>query len=318
MLLNQLSGSDGQGSENPGMRSAALLNMLQEVPYLNLAQFYPVSGNADSLRKGDAITGAGENRAIGSGYTAHVSQNNDVTATLRVIGDRLQTDQAIERRGGNVASKRAQDFNTLARSIARHLFNQIMNGDNTGQNLNGLKNLVPAGQKLDIAQNGLVISYGNSDTAKKSQQLIVAKIEELLGKLNGPATMLIMDLQLIQRLRAIARDHFVTASVTDAFGQPWRMETFAGIPVIPSGFAADGSTRIIPFTETVGSSNDCGSIYAVRCGEGENWTHPTNVGVTVKDHGLVGTNYETTLELDVANMLQNDFAVAKLQGLRID
>lgn len=318
MKLNQLSGSDGQGAENPALRSAALLAMITEVPYLGLAEFYPVSGNADSVRKGDAVTGAGENRAIGSGYTAHDSANTDVTATLRVIGDRLRTDQAIERRGANAVSKRAADFQSMAKSIGRHLFDQIINGDNTGQNLVGLKSLVPAGQKIDIAQNGLVISYGNSDTAKKSQQLIVAKIEEMLGRLNGPATMLIMDLQLISRLRAIARDHFITSNVRNPFGVEMTMVSFAGIPIVPSGFAANGSTRIIPFTETVGSSNDCGSIYAVRCGEGENWTHPTNVGVVVKDHGLVGTNYETTLELDVANMLQNDFAVAKLQGLRID
>jgi hypothetical protein len=114
------------------------------------------------------------------------------------------------------------------------------------------------------------------------------------------------------RLNTLARE-FVTYKANE-FGIliPYYRE----IPIVDSGIDKAGAD-IITNTETLGTSTDCTSIYAVRFGERSNLTIATNIGLEIADLGLVGNFYTHSVELDADLGLCDDTAIARLEGIRL-
>jgi len=88
------------------------------------------------------------------------------------------------------------------------------------------------------------------------------------------------------------------------------------VPVRPAGYDRNGN-RVLPHTETVGTSNNCTSLYAVRFGEKADVTMATNVGVEVSDLGIVGVHYTHNVDFDADLSILNDKAAARLEGIII-
>jgi len=321
MLLAQLTaGDDGSFGNNPDRQRAVLAAMIAVAPWLNFAQFYPIEGPADEVAKVNHVTGAGENRALGSGYaTTTDSGYTPVSAALRIVGDRLRTDQALERRGRAGESVVKSDMVSVGQSVGRHLTDQFINGDGTGQNLKGLKSWITPERTITAGTNGLQLTYGNSDTAVKSQQQLVTYLKRTVGRVGGagPNTILMMDEEILLRYQSIAAQAFSTAKVIDYFGIEHTVNTFGNVPIIVSGVAKDNSTLVLPYNETVGSSNDCTSVYAIRFGERADVSLIGNKGVSVKDNGFENQAYVTSVEVDTNVIVIDDWALAKLSGLRV-
>lgn len=60
------------------------------------------------------------------------------------------------------------------------------------------------------------------------------------------------------------------------------------------------------------------SIYAIRFGEKEDVTLGTNVGVQVRDRGLVGVHYQTLVDFDLDLAILNPKAAWRLGGIRLE
>lgn len=319
-LLRTLSGNDGQGNENAALRTAFLAAMEPECPILNYAQFYSITGNADTIQSANELTGAGEQRAVNADFSTRAqSTSNEITATLRISGDEIETDRALERRGLDIAGLRLRDLKTYARSFGRYVMDQFVNGTGTGQNVSGFATLVDASQQFILGggTDGQVVALGNSDANKVLQQEFLADLDALIESVIGGAEFLLMDAQLVARLKAIAREYVTVSNVQDAFGRTQQITEYNGVPIIRSGFASDGTTKVIPFSETVGATANCGSIYAGRFGEQTDITCPTNVGLVLKDHGLDGSHYLTSFEMDWNVALQNVKALSELRGIAL-
>lgn len=305
MKLNEISGKDT-------LTARVVAMLMTFAPILQFAEFYSMVGNADNLRK-EATASGGSFRALNSDFASNEVDPVFASVALKILGDKVSVDKAHERRGGDIASVRLSELDNFSKKLARQFQNYFVNADSAVANqFSGLKKIMPAGQKITPATNGIQVTLGNTDTAKKQQQVFIEYINQLIESVENGAQLLMMDTTTLSRLDSIARE-FIKYDKTN-FGT--RIAFFNEIPIILSGYDKAGA-KVIPHTETVGTSTDCTSIYALRFGEKSDLTFATNIGVQVDDLGLVGVHYTHNVDLDLDLALASDKAVARLEGVRI-
>ena len=302
-----------QISESDELTQMVVKKMTERANVLLFAEFYSMFGNAEYARKAASASG-GQFRALDLDYSDNIISPTFTSPALKILGDHIQVDQAHERRGYDIGSVRASELLNFAMNLGRQFQNYFFNGDSSAtiEEFDGLKKILPVAQKITAATNGLSIDVGNSDTAKGKQQKFLELLESLIENVDGGAQVLFMDGKTLSRLSTIARDYLSTQ--VNEFGVPIRY--FNDIPVLPAGYDKNGN-RVICHTETVGNANACTSIYAVRFGERADLSIATNTGIEVKDLGLIGTFYTHKVELDIAPVVLNDKAIARLEGIII-
>jgi len=319
MILQKISTlRQGKGA-NPDLQALALGAMISSAPILNYAEWYSMIGTSDVVPEHSTAVG-GSGRILNNDYTAVTTSVDTRTVTPQILGDLIRTDQALERRWGGIegiASERARQLIAFSKGLGRYFTNQLFNGNDIAPNLHGLKSQVVAGQILSMGTNGDTVPLGNSEANVIKQQTLLEKLYELINLVPSGAQVLVMNSKAISRLTAIAREYISVTNVNDALGATQVLTSFNSIPIVNAGFAKDGTTFVIPNTETKGTSNDCTSIYAIRFGEKEDVGLATNIGLQVYDRGLVGVHYTTAVEMDVNVLVQNDKAIARLEGIRL-
>ena len=306
MLLGQISASDA-------VTQQVVTAMVSKASVLRKAQFYKMVGSAEYRRTKATATG-GKTRAIGNAYAANPQAPSFANPALKIMGDRIQVDRAYERRGGDIASERALQLLSFAEDLGRKFQDLFFNGDSAGDvtQFDGIVKLMPAAQVITPNANGIAVNLGNSDSAKASQQKIIELLQLLIKKIDGGAEALYMNGITWSRLSTIAAS-LITWEKNE-FGM--LIPYFAGVEIVDVGYNQAG-TDIITNSETCGNSNDCTSIYAARFGEAVDLSLLTNLGVEVKDLGLVENNYEHSVEMDTAIALLNNRSIARLEGIRI-
>lgn len=304
MRLQQISAKDT-------ITQQVVAQMIAGSTVLEFAEFYPIVGNADYARKAATASG-GQFRALDSDYPENRITPQFANPTLKILGDKVQVDRAHERRGLDIPSVRARELMNFAKNLGKQFQKYFFNGQASSTEFNGLKAIIPSSQKITAANNGLSVPLGNSDTAKSAQQKFLELLDALIEKVDGGAQVLFMNGATLARLNAIAREYITTQR--NEFGRI--VPYYNDIPIRNIGYDKDGNL-ILDFNETVGTSTDCTSIYAVRFGEASDLSIATNIGVEVKDLGLVGVHYTHSVEFDADLVLLNDKAVARLEGIRI-
>jgi len=317
MLLDQISQSSTVAGADADLQALVLGAMKAESPWFNYARFYPITGNADTFVKPSTQTG-GTTRTVNNDYSGANTSVTEGTVTLRILGDALRTDISIERRGFTPQSERARQLESFARGLARYIVDQSINGTGTSPAMHGITALIDSGQVLSMGTDGAPVPLGNESDIKSAQQFFLEKIDEMIETVAGGAQVLVMNGRTIARLKAIAREYISITNVVDAFGTQQTLTSYNGIPIINSGYGKDGTTLVIPNTETVGVSDDCTSIYAIRFGEKDAVTYATSKGLQVYDRGMTTVHYNTLVEMDVNMAIVNPKSVAKLTGIRLD
>jgi len=306
MLIGQISASDA-------VTQQVVTAVISKASVLRKAQFYKMVGSAEYRRTKSTATG-GKTRAIGSAYAANPQAPTFANPALKIVGDKVQVDRAYERRGGDIASERALQLLSFAEDLGRKFQDLFFNGDaaNDATQFDGIVKLMPAAQKITPNANGINVTLGNSDAAKATQQKLIELLQLLIKKIDGGAEVLYMNGTLWSRLSTIAAS-LITYQKNE-FGL--LIPYFAGVGIVDVGYSQTGAD-IITNTETCGNSNDCTSVYAARFGEATDLTLPTNLGLEVKDLGLIENNYEHSVEMDTAIALLNSKSIAKIEGIRI-
>lgn len=304
MKLNQISVGDA-------ITQMVVRKMMENSTILPFAEFFPIVGNADYVRKAASASG-GEFRALNSDYAANQITPTFATPTLKILGAKVELDKAHERRGADIPSVRASELLSFAENLGKQFQNYFINGAVSATQFDGLKAKTPAGQKITPATDGITITLGSDNAAKLSQQKFLEFLNQLIESVTMGAQLLVMDGRTLARLTTIAAS--MMAYQPNQFGVP--VAFFNGIPVVAGGYDKDG-TRILPHTETCGAGTTCTSIYAIRFGERSNLSLSTNVGVEVKDLGVVGVHYTHNVDFDCDLALLNDKAIARLEGIII-
>jgi hypothetical protein len=313
MFLQQISAGDE-------VTRMVVEEVRKNAPLLAFLHFFVEPGGAASLRKDADINTAAAFRAIGSDYATNDVAPAYAAFALKVFGKTLRVDRAYEERASDIPSEFARQLRAFARTLGKNLQTYLITGDHTSSALqfDGMKKAIAglaAAQSLsNMGAAGMQIITGNTDAAKKSHQALVEALNDLIAAVDGGASCLIMNAKVWSRLSTIARDNVSTT--VDEFGR--QVFQFNGVPIIHAGYKYDGSDNL-PLSETLTTSSDCTTIYALRSEEAAYWSlMTTRSGLKVYDMKLVGNFYEQTVELQAdSGEPFNARSLACLPGVRL-
>lgn len=311
-LITQISRAVGAPGD-AALRQVALAEFTANFPLAQYAEFYSFTGNSDELRADSGDIQAGETRTTATSYTAQETPPVFKPVSLKIYGDIVQTDKAWERRGQDLDSQILYDLRKFAQGLGRYFMDALVNHDSglDSTQLMGWKALIAAG-------DGEEVQWGANGTILDSSSLpaFLELFEEEVQKIPGGPTVLVANSKLIARLANLARDFVRVENVQDIFGRNQRMMTFYGIPLVNAGYKNDGTTYVIPNSETVGTSTDCTSLYMVRFGERQDVTIATSTGLDVQALGFTGPKFQTLVEFDVAQVSLNSKSLRRISGIR--
>ena len=313
MTIQQISSSNR-------LATAFIAALLEEAPIIQYLQFYSMVGNADAPRKASEAEG-GAYRALNSDYNDNEVDPSFGDPQLAILGDKVETDVAHERRGADIPSVRATDLRAFARYFGKFFANELVNGAGQSQSpkkLNGIKGLLPMGNEQAIYATGendteLTAQFGNSDAAVKSQQKVKERLNHLIGMVDGGPDVLLMSNELLQYITSVFEGMVETSR--NEFGT--LISTYNRIPMVPAGYAPNGNA-VIQQNENPGSiTAGTQSVYALKFGEKMDLTCATNEGIQVIDKGVVDVHYTYHVDFDAQVALLNDKAAARLAGIQI-
>lgn len=255
-------------------RLPAVVGQLQVSNVLNRVPFENIVGRAFSYNS-EATLPAAAFRAVNAGYTESTGTFTTATENIVILGGEYVVDRFLEQTSaGTVASLVAAQRDMKARSIAAKWADTFFNGDTAvdANSFNGLKKRVTGGQVITSGTNGAAM---NTDAATRTAFL--DRLDALVAAVPG-CDALYASRQVIAMLRTVYRNVTLSNYTFDELtGQRVEVPTWQGIPILDAGLKAD-QTAILAQNETVGTSTNTSSIYAVNFGQSLN--EPGVVGLT--------------------------------------
>jgi len=258
-------------------------------PLLERMPFIEISGNALTYNR-EASPGTAAFYAVGATWAEDTPTFTQVTTSLKILGGDADVDNYLRQTRSNIQDIEAVVLELKAKAVAHKFEETAITGDSAvdPNAFDGLRTLVGTGfQAVSMGTNGATLT--------------LAKLDEMLD-------LIIMSRRSRRKLNELRR----TASsqiegVVNEFGR-W-VELYNGIPIAVSDF--------VPDNETVGTSTDCSSIYAVAFGE-DGLVGLTNGWIQVERVGSLETRDATRNRVKwyCGLALFSTLKVARLYGVR--
>jgi hypothetical protein len=240
-------------------RLPAVVNVLNVSDVMNRTPFQSIAGRAYSYNS-EATLPASAFRAVNAGYTESTGTFTTATESLVILGGEFVVDRFLEQTSpGPVASLVAAQRDMKARSIAAKFSDTFFNGDTAvdANSFNGLKKRLTGSQVISSGTNGAAM-----DTDAATRTAFFNNLDALVGAVPG-CNAIYASRQVLARLRSVYRNATIqNFTINDLSGRPVEVPTWQGIPILDAGLKAD-QTPILPQTETVGTSTNTSSVYAV-------------------------------------------------------
>ena len=249
-------------------------------------------------------------RTIGSEYTPGEAKREKKTTNAVIMGGAFQLDRVLQNTAG-AADELAFQAEQKIKATANFFHNMVINGDTDQGGFDGLKKL------LDGTQNQIssTVSLTSSAELDENYNAFLDEMDAFLATLDGTADLLMMNTQMLIKLRSIARRAGYYERTTDGFGRT--VETYAGIPMVDMGKFYNGETT----EDVVKTEGGKTCIYAVCLGlDGFHGISPQGSGVIVSylpDLNAPGAVKTGEVELVAGVALKNTLKAAVLQGISI-
>lgn len=294
-------------SEND-LQRGVIETFIQESRVLDRIPFLPINGNAYAYNEEATLPGV-EFRAVNAAYAESTGTVNQKTETLVILGGDADVDRFIVQTRGNLNDQRAVQTRMKVKAASYKYQDTFVNGDVAvdANSFDGLKKRLTGNQVFAADTNGMGPVTGGQD--------FFDQLDELIARVNGDPDALYMNRQIRSRIMSSMRRLNINV---EPVGE--RQEaSYQGIPLVDIGNKADG-TKIIPQTETEGTSNVASSIYAVVFGEDEGdqgVTGLTNGGVMVDDLGQLDEKpvFRTRIEFYTGLAVFGGKGAARLTGV---
>ncbi len=273
-----------------------------------------VEGNAYAYNEEGTLPGV-EFRAVNSAYTESTGVINQKTETLVILGGDADVDTFIVQTRGNLNDQRAAQTRMKVKSAVYKFQDGFINGDVAvdANSFDGLKKRLTGAQVIPAATNGLAV-LGADDAARHT---FLDKLDEAIAAVQNPQV-LYMNADIKAKLKSSARRLTMFDQSVDDFGRS--IERYNGLEIVDVGTKSDGTTKIIPQTETQGASAITSSIYVAGFGQDESdrgITGLSNGGIQVKDLGEIDAKpvFRTRIEFFCGLALFGSRAAARLSGV---
>ncbi|MCA9100661.1 MAG: phage major capsid protein, partial [Planctomycetales bacterium] len=248
----------------------------QESPVLQRLPFVEIVGNGLTYnRENVAPTAAFYD--VGDTWSEDTPTFTQITATLKVMGGDADIDNFLKSTRSNVQDLEAAIVQLKARAVRALFDDTFVNGDDSvdTKSFDGIDVLCPAGQTVSMGTNGATLT--------------LEKLDELIDAVKGgKPDLLLMSRRTRRGLNVLARTTgtFLEAD-RDEFGQ--MLQFYDGIPIGINDYIADD--------QTVGTSDDCTTVYALQVGEGGLLGLTAPGGLTVERVGSLETKDATRIRV---------------------
>lgn len=282
---------------NDILLTGVIETVVKESPVLQSLPFIEIVGNGLTYNRENAAATASF-FDVGDTWTESTPTFTQQTATLKILGGDADIDNFLIATRSNVQDLEAAVVQLKAKAVQQKFDDTFVNGDVAvdAKAFDGIDKLTTAGQTISMGTNGATLT--------------LAKLDELIDLIvGGKPDILLMSKRSRRTLNSLARSSggFLETDRNE-FGQ--MVQFYNGIPIGISDYISDA--------KTVGTSNDCSTIYALQFGEGgvAGLTSPGGLQVERVGSLEVKDATRTRVKWYVSLALFNTLKLAKLIGVR--
>jgi HK97 family phage major capsid protein len=282
---------------NDVLLTGVIETVIQDSPVLQVLPFIEIVGNGLTYNRENAAATASF-FDVGDTWTESTPTFNQITATLKILGGDADIDNFLIATRSNVQDLEAAIVQLKAKAVQQKFEDTFINGDSVAdpKSFDGLDELTTSGQTISMGTNGATLT--------------LAKLDEIIDLIKGgKPDMLLMSKRTRRTLNSLARSSgSFLESERNEFGM--MMQFFDGIPVGLSDHISDA--------QTVGTSSDCSTIFALQFGEGgiAGLTAPGGLAVDRVGSLELKDATRTRVKWYVSLALFNTLKLAKLIGVR--
>ena len=260
-------------------------------------------------------------RSIGSEYTAGEAKRVEKTAKAVIMGGSFEVDRVLQNTSGAVDELAFQAQQKI-KATSNYFHNLVINGTSASSGAGYVANTFDGLKKaLTGTTNEFTTDIDLSDSTKldSNSNAFIDQLDQLVHAIDGDASMLLMNGDMLLKVRAAARRAGYYERTKDDFGRV--VETFAGIPLFDVGKYYNGtsSVDVIGTSTPSGSAAGTTSIYAVNIAlDGFHGISPTGTSVIssyMPDMTSPGAVKKGEVELVAGVVLKNTLKAAALNGI---
>jgi len=300
MLLRDLGNTPETGQENQAQRALIMAQLEQWCPLLPYMQFYQITGSADTPLKTSTATG-GVERVVNTAFPDNVVDPEYGALSLKIFGGKIMVDDAhVRRHAGDpkvaLASLRLREINQFARRVGQNLMWAVVNNNSSGapEKWDGILQQIPSGRTA---------SHSDTLSTDAKTKALIEKMALGVAEVVGGGAFILADAQVIAKISSYASG--VVQLGLNQLGQ--QVKLFQGeVPIITAGYNAAG-TRVLPWTSGTGSNAT--KIIIGRSSEAADIAFASNVGLVVKDIGMVDPHWTTKVEFDIDMDILSDESI---------
>ena len=256
-------------------------------------------------------------RTINTEYTAGEAKRTELTTRAVIMGGSFEIDRVIQNTSGAIDELEFQT-NEKIKAVRNEFHNLVINGTaaSTGagyvvNTFDGLKKLLTGTANeftsaVDLSTEANMNTYANA---------MIDEVDAMLAAIDGTPDLLLMNKEMLLKLRSVARRAGYYEREKDDFGR-W-VETFAGVPMLDLGKYYNGSASV----DVVATASKKTDIYAVSLGlDAFHGISPAGgkvIQTYMPDMNAPGAVKKGEVELVAGVALKNTLKASVLKGITI-
>lgn len=257
-------------------------------------------------------------RTINSEYTAGEAKREEKTSKAIIMGGKFQIDRVLIGTSGAVDELAFQAEEKI-KATSNEFHNLVING-NSASSGSGVLNTFDGLDKILTGTETEITSAVDVSTSAKMDtgyNALLDEVDAFLTKLADKPTMLLMNEDLLTKMRSAARRAGYHKSERDEFGRI--VEYYNDIPMVDVGKYYNGSTtqNVIPTNASTGKTD----LYAVKIGlDAFHGISPTGSKVIqsfMPDLNAPGAVKDGEVELVAGVVLKNSTKAGVLRGIQV-
>lgn len=260
-------------------------------------------------------------RAINTEYTAGEAKREEKTAKAVIMGGSFQVDRVLQNTSGAVDEMAFQAQQKI-KATANYFHNLVINGSSASSGTGFVTGTFDGLRKLlNGTSNEFTTDIDLSDSSKldSNSNAFIDQLDALVHAIDGDVSMLMMNGDMLLKVRAAARRAGYYERTKDAFGRV--VEMFGDIPLVDLGKYYNGtaSVDVVGTSAATASAAGTTSIYAVSLAlDGFHGISPTGTGIInsyMPDMNAPGAVKTGEVELVAGAVLKNTLKAAALNGI---
>lgn len=252
-------------------------------------------------------------RTINTEYTPSEAEREEKTTKAIIMGGKFQIDRVLIGTSGAVDELGFQASEKI-KATANEFHNMVINGDssNSSGEFDGLNKLL-TGTETEITSQ---VDVSTSALMDSNYNALLDEVDAFMSKLGDTPSMLLMNNDLLTKMRSAARRAGYHKSERDEFGR--QVDYYNDIPMVDIGKYYDGTnTKNVIETAQAGTTD----MYAVKIGlDAFHGISPTGSKVIqsfMPDLNVPGAVKDGEAELVAGVALKNTLKAGVLRGIKV-